>query len=499
MKEKYISTRGGEKNISASQGIIKGIAKDGGLFVPSFIHDLSLDIASFKDARYGDLAFAVFEKFLNDFTPDQIRACIDSAYYSGKFSGDEPVAVSKVDDRYFLELYHGPTCAFKDMALTILPYLMTTAMKNIDIDKDIVILTATSGDTGKAALEGFAKVDRINIVVYYPKDGVSTIQEKQMLTQEGENTCVIGVAGNFDDTQNGVKQILNDNSLIQTLNEAGYVFSSANSINIGRLLPQVVYYFYSYCALVRENEISMGDPINFVVPTGNFGNILAGYYANLLGLPVHRFICASNSNKILTDFFANGAYDRNRDFYKTISPSMDILISSNLERLLYDLSGGDADAVAQLMSDLNEKGRYTLPESLAQSENYQKFYGGCADETATKAAIRQMFLDNHYLMDTHTAVASSVYDAYKAETGDTTPTIILSTASPYKFGHNVYESIFGEIPENLDDYAVLEALSEKTDTEIPLPLKNLNQKKNLHDVQCTPENMSDCIKTFLKI
>ncbi|MDO4288360.1 MAG: threonine synthase [Eubacterium sp.] len=499
MKEKYVSTRGGEKNISASQGIIKGIAKDGGLFVPSFIHDLSLDLASLKDMRYGELAFAVFEKFLDDFSPEQIKACIDAAYYSGKFEGEEPVAISKVADRYFLELYHGPTCAFKDMALTILPHLMTTAMKNIDIDKDIVILTATSGDTGKAALEGFAKVPRISIVVYYPKDGVSTIQEKQMLTQEGENTRVIGVAGNFDDTQNGVKQILNDHGLIEELDAAGYVFSSANSINIGRLLPQVVYYFYSYFALVKNQEINLGDPVNFVVPTGNFGNILAGYYAHILGLPVNRFICASNSNNVLTDFFADGAYNKNRDFHKTISPSMDILISSNLERLLYDLADGNAACIAGLMADLNTKGAYTLPEALAKNKAYEKFYGGCADEMATQVAIHDMFVENHYLMDTHTAVASRVYDDYLAKTGDTTPTIILSTASPYKFGHSVYQSIFGEIPEGLDDYAVLTALSEKTGTEVPKPLRDLDKKANLHDVQCSPQEMADCVKAFLKI
>ncbi|MGL6294203.1 threonine synthase, partial [Eubacterium aggregans] len=320
MKEHFLSTCGGESNISASEGIIKGLAADGGLFVPSFIHDITIDFDALKNKNYGEMAKAVFSLFLDDFSEEHIEACIHNAYYTGKFEDAQPVRVQKVGDRFFLELFHGPTCAFKDMALTILPHLMTTSMENVHGDKDILILTATSGDTGKAALAGFADVPRINILVYYPQDGVSTIQEKQMLTQEGDNTCVVGVSGNFDDTQTGVKKIFADDALVAELDAAGIDFSSANSINIGRLLPQVVYYFYSYFELVKAGEIAQGDAVNFVVPTGNFGNILAGYYAKLLGLPVNRFICASNSNNILTDFFATGDYNRNRDFYKTISP-----------------------------------------------------------------------------------------------------------------------------------------------------------------------------------
>lgn len=497
MKEKYVSTRGGVNNISASEGIVRGIASDGGLFVPSFIHDLKLDLTQMKDMTYGEMASAIFKLFLDDFDTEQIETCIHNAYYTGKFEESEPVCVKQAGGRWFLELYHGPTCAFKDMALTILPHFMTTAMKNCSLDKEVVILTATSGDTGKAALAGFANVDGISIVVYYPKDGVSTIQEKQMLTQEGANTCVIGVHGNFDDTQSGVKAILNDTDLTQALSDKGYVFSSANSINIGRLLPQVVYYVYSYLQLVNEGAVALGDPVNFVVPTGNFGNILAGYYAKILGLPVGKLICASNSNNVLTDFFATGEYNRNRDFYKTISPSMDILISSNLERLLYELADGDTTVIADLMQSLKDKGSYTLPETLRSHPDASLFYGGYATEAETAVAIRNFFNAAHYLMDPHTAVANKVYDDYRAATGDTTPSIILSTASPYKFGHSVYESIYGTVPEGIDDYAVLNLLSEKTGTVIPSPLKDLDQKPNQHQRVCTTSDMADCITDFL--
>ncbi|MEG0495096.1 MAG: threonine synthase [Eubacterium sp.] len=498
MKENYISTRGGEKNISASQGIIKGIASDGGLFIPSFIHDLTIDLAALKDMPYGTLAFEIFKYFLDDFSEEQIQDCINNAYYTGKFEQKEPIVLNKVNNRYFLELFHGPTCAFKDMALTILPYLMTTSMKNVALNKDIVILTATSGDTGKAALEGFANVPHINIIVYYPKDGVSTIQEKQMLTQVGDNTCVIGVSGNFDDTQNGVKEILNQNEKIKALEEAGYVFSSANSINIGRLLPQIVYYFYSYYELIRKGDLKLGDSVNFVVPTGNFGNILAGYYAHLLGLPVNRFICASNANNILSDFFKSGEYNRNREFYKTMSPSMDILISSNLERLLFDLADNNSSVITDLMQHLSSDGAYKIPKTLLNKTG-DLFYGGYADENSTKSSIKNMFEKENYLMDPHTAVANKVYDDYIKETGDTTKTIILSTASPYKFGHSVYESIFGHIPDHMDDYAVLKELSCKTHTPIPKPLQDLDQKSNCHDISCTPSSMAAYIDTFLKL
>ena len=317
-----------------------------------------------------------------------------------------------------------------------------------------------------------------------------------MLTQEGDNTCVIGVDGNFDDTQTGVKQIFSNQALRDELSEAGYNFSSANSINIGRLLPQVVYYFYSYFELVKSGEIAQGDKVNFVVPTGNFGNILAGYYAKILGLPVNRFICASKSNNVLTDFFSTGKYNRKRDFYKTISPSMDILISSNLERLIFDLSGGDTAFVARLMESLNTDGNYTIPDEMIEKAQ-SLFYGGYADEIATEIAIHDMFVDHHYLMDPHTAVASKVYDDYLAETGDTTPAIILSTASPYKFGHSVYKSIFGDIPDGMDDYEVLKALSEKTGTAVPEPLKDLDKKPNRHSGTCAVDEMPSTVKDFV--
>lgn len=495
----YLSTRGGETDVSASKAIIEGLAKDGGLFVPAFLHDLKIDLSQITDLSYSELAEKIFGLFLTDFSADDIHACVHGAYETGAFEklpNDAPVALTSVSDRTFLELYHGPTCAFKDMALTILPRFMTTATKIQGLNQEIVILTATSGDTGKAALSGFADVDGTDIVVYYPKDGVSAVQEKQMLTQEGDNTCVIGVRGNFDDTQNGVKRIFSDKMLADQLAAKGYVLSSANSINIGRLLPQVIYYIYSYAELVRQGKIALGDSINFVVPTGNFGDILAGYYAKILGLPVHRFICASNANRVLTDFFETGDYSRNRPFYKTMSPSMDILISSNLERLLYDLSD-DPKFVANLMQNLTERGEYTIPDGLKQRAR-QLFYGGSADEEKTAQAIADMYNNEGYLIDPHTAVASSVYDDYKAATGDTTPTVILSTASPYKFANNVYRSIFGDVPEDLSDFDILDALADKTGVAVPKPLADLKNKPNRHKGVVDKDAMVDGLTAFIK-
>jgi len=497
MKNYYLSTRGGQKNISASEGIIKGIASDGGLFVPSFIDHLSLNPEVITTMNYGELTFEILKRFLTDFSEDIIKECIKKAYYSGKFDQAEPVNFKHLQDRTFLELYHGPTCAFKDMALTILPYLMSNAMTIKQIDKDIVILTATSGDTGKAALEGFASVDRIAIVVYYPKEGVSPIQERQMLTQQGQNTCVIGVDGNFDDTQTGVKKILNDPVLIQKLDAMGYHFSSANSINIGRLLPQIVYYYYSYAEMVQKGTIANGDLLNFVVPTGNFGDILAGYYAKKLGLPINRLICASNSNNILTDFFKTGVYDRNRPFHKTTSPSMDILISSNLERLLYDLYDGDTKIIAQLMADLNEKGQYRVSDAVKKQLD-DSFYANFADENKTAEEIKKRYTEDGYLIDPHTAVASAVYNTYLEETQDLTKTVVLSTASPYKFATTVYKSLFGSLPEGKSDFDILKDLSEKTKTSIPKNLQNLDQKELLHHGTCTPSQMAMAAQTFLK-
>ncbi len=494
MKKGYNSTRSKDINVTASQGILQGLAPDGGLFVPNFIDTINLDPTQFIGKSYGEMAKLIFSAFLDDFSVKQIEASIQGAYYSGKFEEQEPVVLEKVKDRYFLELFHGPTCAFKDMALTILPYLMVESMKNVNNQQKIMILTATSGDTGKAALEGFADVPDISIIVFYPKDGVSTVQEKQMLTQVGANTCVVGIDGNFDDTQNGVKLILNDPQLAAELAKANVIFSSANSINIGRLLPQVVYYFYSYYELLKRGEIQRDEKINFVVPTGNFGNILAGYYASLLGLPINKLICASNANKVLTDFFKTGHYDRNRDFYKTSSPSMDILISSNLERLLYDVSSADPDAVSDLMAQLKNQGAYQASKTLMEKTGL--FYAGAADEAETAQAIKAIFDESHYLMDPHTAVANKVYEDYLNETGDATKTVIVSTASPYKFGRSVYESIFGACDCN--DYELLTVLAEKTDTIIPLPLKDLDKKANQHQVQCDKTAMSQAVLDFLK-
>lgn len=495
-RDHYVSTRGSEQNITASQAIIAGLAKDGGLYVPSFIRDCHFDINSMLNQSYSEVAQTIFNAFLDDFTPEQIEQCVHDAYQTGLFEDNAcPVHVQKAADRYFLELYHGPTCAFKDMALTILPHFMTNSVKIQNIGREIVILTATSGDTGKAALSGFCDVPGIDIIVYYPKDGVSPVQEKQMLTQTGKNTCVVGVRGNFDDTQNGVKAIFSDQALNADINAKGYQLSSANSINIGRLLPQVVYYFYSYCDLVRQGAITCGDPVNFVVPTGNFGDILAGYYAALTGLPVNRFVCASNANRVLTDFFETGEYNRKRPFYKTMSPSMDILISSNLERLLYDVSG-DPEEVAQWMRALQSDGSYAVPDAI-KAQTKKAFWGGFADEDQTSAAIADMFKNHGYLIDPHTAVASCVYDQYKDETGDTTPTIVLSTASPYKFATNVYKSIYGDIPENLNDFDVLTALSDATSTDIPKPLAGLADRPNLHDHVCGVDDMADSLQDFL--
>lgn len=493
MKKGYNSTRSKDNIVSASQGILKGLAPDGGLFVPNFIHQLNLDSKSFINKSYGEIALNVFSAFLDDFSEKQLKDAIQGAYYSKKFEGDEPVALEKVKDRFFLELFHGPTCAFKDMALTILPYLMVESIKNVSNDQKILILTATSGDTGKAALEGFANVKDIGIIVFYPKDGVSTVQEKQMLTQEGLNTCVIGVDGNFDDTQNGVKDILNDEAMKKALTHKNVIFSSANSINIGRLLPQVVYYFYSYYELLKRGEIAEGEHINFVVPTGNFGNILAGYYAKLLGLPIHRLICASNANKVLTDFFHTGTYDRNRDFHKTSSPSMDILISSNLERLLYDLSDEDPVTVSEMMDRLRKHGSYEASKALMEKSKI--FYAGAASEKETVENIKKVFDESEYLMDPHTAVANKVYDDYLKNTGDQTKTVIISTASPYKFGRTVYEGIFG--PSEADDYEILHLLANQTKTLIPKPLCDLDKKENQHFAQCDKSEMSKPVLAFL--
>ena len=448
---KYKSTRSGAGFVSASEAICKGIAEDGGLFVPDHLPKYSYEtLCQMKNLDYIGRAERILSDFLPDFTKEEIEECLSAAYAPDKFGGSNPAPLSLEQNgsknMYFLELWHGPTSAFKDMALQLLPQLLTKSMKKQCSSKEAVILVATSGDTGKAALEGFKDVDGTKMIVFYPENGVSPMQKLQMETQEGENVEVCGVSGNFDDAQTGVKKIFTDLELGQRLKEHDMLFSSANSINWGRLLPQIVYYFSSYCDLMNSGEIDYeGEKINIVVPTGNFGNILAAYYAKEMGLPVKKLICASNSNHVLTDFLKTGSYDRNREFHLTISPSMDILISSNLERLLYHLTGQDNNRVRAYMKSLSETGRYTVEEDVRKQLD-ELFYSGYCDDEKTKSAIKMMYDTENYLCDPHTAVAVEVYHEYVETTGDEeTPTILVSTASPYKFSRSVLEAISGQV------------------------------------------------------
>lgn len=410
--------------------ILKGLAEDGGLFVPDSIPALDVPLKELLGKSYQEIAYQVMSRLLTDFTEEELRNCINKAYDS-KFDAPEIAPLVKKGNSYYLELFHGSTIAFKDMALSILPHLLTTAAKKNGVTNEIVILTATSGDTGKAAMAGFADVPGTRIIVFYPKDGVSPVQEKQMLTQKGENTAVVGIYGNFDDAQTGVKNIFNDKEMKEKLAGAGFQFSSANSINIGRLVPQIAYYVYAYLRLMEAGEIQENEQINVVVPTGNFGNILAAYYAKEMGIPIARFICASNENKVLYDFFRTGCYDRNRDFRLTNSPSMDILISSNLERLIYKIAGNDAEKNRNFMEQLGAEGKYEITEEM--KEKLREFYGNYANEEETAQTIRQVYEETGYVLDTHTAVGKAVYEKYKKDTQDNTKTVIASTASPFKF------------------------------------------------------------------
>ena len=435
---KYQSTRGSRNTKTAAQAVIQGIAEDKGLYVPAQIPAFPGKIEDMVGKPYKEVAFKIIKAFFDDYTDEEMQHCVDGAYDS-KFEAEDVVPVVEAGGAYFLELYHGRTAAFKDMALSILPYLLTTAMKKENEDKKICILTATSGDTGKAALEGFADVPGTEIIVFFPNQGVSEVQERQMITQEGDNTHVFAIKGNFDDAQTGVKKIFNDSDFAEKLAGMGCKLSSANSINIGRLVPQVAYYVYGYAKLIERGVIKAGDKVNIVVPTGNFGNILAAYYAGQMGIPVNRFICASNKNRVLTDFFENGEYDINRDFYLTNSPSMDILISSNLERLLYHLSGNDGDEIKSLMDALENEKHYKVSDKIR--EGMKDFCGGSATVEETNETIGQMYDEHRYLMDTHTAVAYKVYKDYVEKTGDETPTLIASTASAYKFAESVAQAI----------------------------------------------------------
>ena len=494
MEVLYRSTRGDKNQVTASQAILRGLAADGGLFVPDHIPHLDKTLAELKEMDYRETAYQVMKLMLTDYTEEELRYCIDHAYDS-KFDTEEMAPMTEAGGAFYLELYHGKTIAFKDMALSILPYLMTTAAKKNNLKNEIVILTATSGDTGKAALAGFANVPGTRIVVFYPKDGVSPIQEKQMVTQEGANTCVVAIEGNFDDAQTGVKKIFTDPDFAKELDEKGFQFSSANSINIGRLMPQVVYYVYAYTRLLKEGRIAEGDQINVVVPTGNFGNILAAYYAGKMGLPIKTFICASNSNKVLYDFFKTGEYDRNREFVLTSSPSMDILISSNLERLIYHIAGDDAVADAGYMKQLTTEGKYEITD--AMKEKLSCFYGGYATEEETAKTIRSLFDETGYLIDTHTAVASCVYDKYVRDTGDKTVTVIASTASPYKFTRSVMTAL-GKNDDSLDDFQLADKLSEVSGVEIPEAVTSIRDAKVLHNKVVAKDGLADAVRSFLQ-
>ena len=471
----YKSTRNSSVNVSSAQAIAQGISKDGGLFVPSEIPSLSLDeIKSLGDKSYSERAFFVFSKFLTDFTDTEIKYCVENAYNDKNFDTNNIAELAHLfDGTYMLELWHGPTCAFKDMALQILPYLLTTSAKILSLNKKIVILVATSGDTGKAALEGFKDVPDTEILVFYPDDGVSAMQKKQMTTQEGKNVGVCAIKGNFDDAQNGVKAIFTNEEIANELDKNGMMFSSANSINWGRLAPQIIYYISSYAQLVKDGEINLGDKINIVVPTGNFGNILAGFYAKKMGLPVNKLICASNANNVLTDFLNTGVYNRNRPFHTTISPSMDILISSNLERLLYHLCGENDEQIREWFGSLATDGKYEVTDEV-KAVLKDEFYAGCCDDVQTKACIKEIYDKYSYTCDTHTAVAVKVYEDYKAATGDETKTIIASTASPYKFSGSVLDAI--GVDTNTDEFGLVDKLAETSKLPVPASLAALKDK-----------------------
>ena len=493
MEVLYKSTRGDGTLITSSQAILKGLADDGGLYVPNRIPKLEVSLERLAQMNYQEVAYEVLHLMLTDFTEEELKNCIAHAYDS-KFDCAEIAPVKKVGSAYMMELFHGATIAFKDMALSILPHLLTTAAKKNQITEDIVILTATSGDTGKAALAGFANVPHTRIIVFYPKGGVSRIQELQMITQKGDNTLVVGVRGNFDDAQTGVKTMFNDEDLKKELKENGFQFSSANSINIGRLVPQIAYYVWAYSRLVKDGAIRAGEEINYVVPTGNFGNILAGYYAKQMGLPVRKLICASNDNKVLYDFFKTGKYDRRREFILTSSPSMDILISSNLERLIYQITGEKEDECRKLMLELSENGIYII--TAEEQQKLDVFLGGFATETENAACIRDTFEKTGYVTDTHTGVANCVYQKYLAETKDQTPTLIVSTASPYKFSRSVMNAIRGSECDP-DDFVVIKELEDLSGVPIPPAVKEIMDADILHDRVCDIDEMEQTVKDYL--
>ena len=492
----YVSTRDKSKQqITASQAILKGLADDGGLFVPTSIPKLDVSLEKLSEMSYQQVAFEVLKLFLTDFTEDELKHCINSAYDS-KFDTEEIAPLVYADGAYYLELFHGSTIAFKDMALSILPHLMITSARKNNIKNDIVILTATSGDTGKAALAGFADVEGTRIVVFYPKNGVSAIQERQMVTQKGANTHVVGIKGNFDQAQTGVKKMFNDKELEKELDAAGFQFSSANSINIGRLVPQIAYYVYAYSKLLAEEKITSGETINVVVPTGNFGNILAAYYAKNMGLPIDKLVCASNENKVLYDFFTTGEYDRNREFILTNSPSMDILISSNLERLIYHIAGNDAQKNTELMESLKTTGKYEITSEM--KSQLECFYGNYASEDETGETIKNLYDKTGYIIDTHTGVASCVFNKFKNDTQDEKVTVIASTASPFKFTRAVMGAIDSAY-ENEEDFVLVDKLSELGKVTVPNAIEEIRSAEVRHDTVVEVDDMCAEVKRFLGI
>ncbi|SHO47133.1 threonine synthase [Anaerocolumna xylanovorans] len=490
----YQSTRSHAAPITASQAILKGLAEDGGLYVPESIPKLTLSLKELSTLTYQQAAYEVMKLYFTDFTEEELKSCIDNAY-DEKFDTAEIAPVKEAGGLYYLELFHGSTIAFKDMALSILPHLLTTAAKKNNVTDEIVILTATSGDTGKAALAGFADVKGTRIIVFYPKDGVSPIQEKQMVTQKGDNAYVIGIEGNFDDAQNGVKAMFNNRQLAEDLKAKGYVFSSANSINIGRLVPQIVYYIYAYGNLLRKGVISEGEKINAAVPTGNFGNILAAFYAKQMGLPLDKLICASNENKVLFDFLETGIYNRKREFILTSSPSMDILISSNLERLIYLSSGKDSDKTLALMNSLTKEGEYEITKEM--KGNITGVLGGYASESQTAELIKDLYEKEGYVIDTHTAVGASVYSRYKEKSQDANKAIIASTASPYKFTRSVMEAIDPKYG-TMGDFELVDELSRISKVAVPAAIEEIRSAKVLHNRICRKDEMQKVVEEILK-
>lgn len=488
----YQSTRDEKNTVTASQAILQGLATDGGLFTPVSYPQVELDFDTLKDASYQEVAKLILSAFLDDFTAEELDYCISHAYDS-KFDTPAIAPLVKLDGQYNLELFHGSTIAFKDMALSILPYFMTTAAKKHGLENKIVILTATSGDTGKAAMAGFADVPGTEIIVFYPKDGVSKVQELQMTTQTGDNTYVIAIDGNFDDAQTNVKHMFNDEALRDKLAANKMQFSSANSMNIGRLVPQVVYYVYAYAQLVKTDQITAGEKVNFTVPTGNFGNILAAFYAKQIGLPVGKLICASNENNVLTDFFKTHVYDKKREFKVTTSPSMDILVSSNLERLIFHLVGNDATKTKELMESLVATGQYQLSDF--DADILDLFAAAYADEAETAAEIKRVYEASDYIEDPHTAVASAVYQKYRTQTGDTAKTVIASTASPYKFPVVAVEAVTGET--GLGDFEALAKLHALSGVPVPPAVDGLETAPVRHRTSVAAQDMQTAVEDYL--